>query len=75
MNSHINPKHASKLARILDLSDASARPQDINVPGCKLHYLSGKEKGTLSVWVTGNCRVSFKFDGPDTMTIYYLYYH
>jgi proteic killer suppression protein len=31
--SRINPKHAAKLARILDRLDASVRPQDMNLPG------------------------------------------
>jgi toxin HigB-1 len=44
--SSINPNHASKLARILDRLDASIRPQDMNLPGYRLHSLSGKEKGT-----------------------------
>ncbi len=71
----INQKHASKLARILDRLDASVRPQDMNLPGYKLHALSGKEKGTWSVWVTGNWRVTFQFDGPDAVTIDYRDYH
>ena len=52
--SHINQQHAPKLARILDRLDASVRPQDMNLPGYKFHILSGKEKGTWSIWVTGN---------------------
>ena len=71
----INPKHAAKLARILDRVDACIRPQDMNLPGFKLHELSGKEKGTLSVWVTGNWRVTFQFDGPDAVAVDYRDYH
>jgi len=72
---HINQQHASKLARILDRLDASIRPQDMNLPGYKLHMLSGKEKGTWSVWVTGNRRVTFQFDGPDAVAVDYRDYH
>lgn len=72
---HINPQHASKLARILDRLDASTTPQDMNLPGYKLHELSGGEKGTWSVWVTGNWRVTFKFDGPDAVSVDYRDYH
>lgn len=71
----INPEHASKLARILDRLDASIKPQDMNLPGYKLHKLSGKEKGTWSVWVSGNWRVTFQFDGPDALDVDYLDYH
>jgi len=73
--SHINQQHASKLARILDRLDASVRPQDMNLPGYKLHMLSGKEKGAWSVWVTGNWRVTFKFDRPDAVAVDYRDYH
>jgi len=71
----INPKHASKLARILDRLDASIRPLDMNLPGYKLHRLAGKEKGIWSVWVSGNWRVTFQFDGPDAVDVDYLDYH
>ena len=67
--SRINPNHVSKLARILDRLDASLGPQDMNLPGYKLHALSGKDKGTWSVWVTGNWRVTFQFDGPDAVSV------
>ena len=72
---HINPKYASKLARILDRLDASLKPQDMNLPGYKLHELSGKEKGTWSVWITGNWRVTFRFDGYDAVAVDYRDYH
>ncbi len=73
--SRINPKHAAKLARILDRLDASVGPQDMNLPGYRLHELSGKGKGTWSVWVTGNWRVTFQFDGPDAVVVDYRDYH
>jgi proteic killer suppression protein len=73
--SHINQQHASKLVRILDRLDASIGPQDMDLPGYRLHSLSGKEKGAWSVWVTGNWRVTFKFDGPDAAAVDYRDYH
>ncbi|MBL7175385.1 MAG: type II toxin-antitoxin system RelE/ParE family toxin [Desulfobacteraceae bacterium] len=72
--SRINPKHAAKLARILDRLDASVRPQDMNLPGYKLHELSGKEKESWSDWVTGNWRVTFRFDGLDAVVVDYRDY-
>lgn len=73
--SKINPKHAAKLARILDRLDASLRPQDMNLPGYRLHEFLGKEKGTWSVWVSGNWRVTFQFDGADATVVDYRDYH
>ncbi|MBI4744642.1 MAG: type II toxin-antitoxin system RelE/ParE family toxin [Actinobacteria bacterium] len=73
--SGINAKHISKLGRILDRLDASVKPQDMNLPGYKLHELKGKEKGTWSVSVSGNWRVTFRFDGVDAIDVDYLDYH
>ena len=73
--SKINPNHSSKLTRILDRLDASVTPQDMNLPGYKLHELKGKEKGTWSVWVSGNCRITFQFEGNDAININYEDYH
>lgn len=71
----INPQHISKLTRVLDRLDASVKPQDMNLPGYRLHELSGSARGTWSVWVSGNWRVTFCFDGADVVGIDYLDYH
>ena len=73
--SRIQQDHAVRLARILDRLDASMRPQDMNLPGYKLHKLSGREKRTWAVWVSGNWRVIFRFDGADALDIDYRDYH
>ena len=72
---HINPQHASKIARILDRLDSSHYPIDMNLPGYKLHELSGKEKGTWSVKVSGNWRITFQFDSCDAVAVDYRDYH
>lgn len=71
----IDPEHAPKIARILDRLDASTAPHDMNLPGYKLHALKGKEKGTWSVWVNGNWRVTFQFQGNDVIIVDYRDYH
>jgi proteic killer suppression protein len=71
----ITPDHASKLARILDRLDASIQPSDMDLPGYYLHQLSGREKGIWSVRVSGNWRVTFKFEGEDATDVDYLDYH
>jgi proteic killer suppression protein len=47
----------------------------MNLPGYKLHELKGKEKDTWSVWVNGNWRITFRFDGADAIDVDYLDYH
>lgn len=51
--------------------NASVSPQDMELPGLYLHRLSGKHRGRWSVRVSGNRRVTFKFDGPDAVAIDY----
>jgi len=71
----IIPDHAAKLARILDRLDTSLSVKDMNLPGFKLHKLSGKEKNIWSVWVSGNWRVTFYFEQGDAYVVDYLDYH
>lgn len=73
--SKINPDQVSKLLRILDRLDASISPQDMNLPGYRLHELKGKHKNTWSVWLSGNWRVTFQFEGQDAVNVDYQDYH
>lgn len=73
--SKINPNHVLKILRILDRLDASGSPRDMNLPGYKLHLLSGKEKRTWSVWVSGNWRITFQFEENDAINVDYKDYH
>ncbi len=72
---YVNSEHAPKLIRILDRLDASTKPEDMKLPGYNLHELSGKEKGTWTVKVNGNWRVTFSFYGVDATLVDYLDYH
>lgn len=71
----IQPEHAPKLGRILDRLDASKSPQDMNLPGYRLHNLKGDMKDMWSVTVNGNWRVTFYFEGQDAFLVDYMDYH
>lgn len=71
----IQPDHISKIARLLDRLDASVSALDMNLPGFRLHKLSGKENDTWSVWVNGNWRITFEFRGEDAYVVDYSDYH
>ena len=60
----VAPEHLAKLRDILALLDRSRRPQDIDLPGFRLHPLKGALQGHLavSVSVSGNWRVTFRFE-------------
>ncbi|MDX9800516.1 MAG: type II toxin-antitoxin system RelE/ParE family toxin [Spirochaetia bacterium] len=71
----IIPNQASKLARILDRLDASLFAADMDLPGFKLHKLTGKEKEIWSVNVNGNWRVTFYLKEGDAYIVDYRDYH
>lgn len=71
----IQAAHADKLARQLQRLDVARRPQDMNVPGWKLHVLKGDLEGHWSVWVSGNWRLTFAFEGEEAVLVDYKDYH
>jgi proteic killer suppression protein len=54
-----------RLIRQLDLLNRATGPSDMNLPGYRLHELKGDRKGTWSVTVSGNWRLTFTFQGAD----------
>ena len=73
--SGIQAKHEKRIRLILARLDASTSAQDMNLPGLKLHELTGRRKGTWSVSVSGNWRITFKFNGVDAEIVDYEDYH
>lgn len=71
----VNAEHVPKLGRILDRMDSSRSPIDMDLPGYKLHKLTGKHRDGWAVWVSGNWRVAFGFIGEDVVNVDYLDYH
>lgn len=73
--SGVNAEHAARLERILTLLDVAQRSADIDLPGYRLHPLKGHRKGEWSVSVSGNWRVTFRFDEGDVTDLNYEDYH
>ena len=71
----IQAQHADKLARILARLDVAKTPEDMNIPGWRLHTLIGGLGGHYSVTVNGNWRVTFRFENDDVILVDYLDYH
>ena len=71
----IQPHHAPKLARLLARLHAAKVPEDMNVPGWRLHPLVGSLAGHYSVFVNGNWRLTFRFDDGDAVLVDYQDYH
>ncbi len=71
----VAPTHVQKLRDILAVLDWSRRPQDVNIPGFRLHPLKGELRGHYAVTVSGNWRVTFRFEEGDVVDVDYLDYH
>lgn len=41
----------------------------MDLPGFGFHALKGDRKGDYSVWVSGNWRITFGFDGEDAIRV------
>ena len=71
----IQAHQENRLRLILARLDASREPRDMNLPGLRLHPMTGDLTGFWSVSVSGNWRVIFRFDGQDACDVDYLDYH
>ena len=71
----INARHAARIRRLLTSLHMAEGPDDMNLPGHKLHPLQGDRKGQWSVWVSGNWRLVFGFDGAHAIHVDLIDYH
>ncbi len=55
--------------------DAAKTPDDMNVPGWKLHLTHGTLQGDFDVWVSGNWGLVFAFENGDAILVGYVDYH
>lgn len=74
--SGIDANMVEKLSDRLAALDASEKPEDMAMlPGWKLRPLQGALKGFWSVWVSGNWRMVFRFEGQDAHDVDLIDYH
>lgn len=71
----VAPEHVQKLLDILAVLDRSCGPDDMDLPGFRLHPLKGDLKGHYSVSVSGNWRVTFRFEDGHAVDVDYVDYH
>ena len=69
------PEHIRKVTRILAVLDQSRTPQDMDLPGFRLHPLAGELRGHYAVSVSGNWRVTFRFEDGHAVDVDYTDYH
>ncbi len=71
----VNPDHVKRLRIILARLDASRSPDDMNLPGLRLHPLKGDLEDFWAVDVSGNWRILFKFENNNVVDVDYNDYH
>ena len=71
----LNAEHVDKIARVLALLSRAARPQDMNLPGFRLHPLKGDLAGFWSVTIRANWRIIFRFEDGDVTDVDLIDYH
>ena len=71
----VAPAHIAKLERILTVLDRAGGPDGMDFPGFKLHPLRGALRGHYAVSVSGNWRVTFRFEDGHAADVDYMDYH
>ena len=71
----IPPEYIDKVEDILARLDAATSSHDLNLPGYRLHRLSGDLTGFWSITVSGNWRIIFRFDDGDVTNVDLVDYH
>ncbi len=74
-SSRLPAAYIARINRLLDDLAAAETPSDMDLPGLRLHQLSGNRRGTWSVRVSGNLRLTFRFDGSEAVEIDLEDYH
>jgi proteic killer suppression protein len=73
--SGVAAQQAARLQRMLALLNTSKNPQDMGLPGFRLHPLRGDRQGQWAVSVSGNVRLVFEFAGENATNVDLVDYH
>ena len=73
--SRLPPEMLGRIKRILAQLAAARSPRDMDLPGARLHPLTGDRAGQWSVRVTGNWRIVFRFEDGVAVDVDLVDYH
>ncbi len=71
----ITAQGAARIERLLDRLEACIKSDDMDLPGNKFHSLKGDRAGEYAVTVTGNLRITYRFDGQHATAVNLEDYH
>ncbi len=73
--SKIAPEHLEKIENILAVLNRASGPDDMDLPGFRLHPLKGTYRGFWAVTVRANWRIVFRFESGDAQDVDLTDYH
>ena len=74
-SSRISAPLRRRVENILLVLNSATNPQRLNLPGYRLHQLKGDQKGVWSMTVSGNWRITFRFQDGDACDVDLADYH
>ena len=73
--SRIGADMVSRVENVLAVLNRARRPEDMDLPGFRLHPLKGDRAGEWAVTVRANWRVVFRFENGDAVDVDLVDYH
>ena len=71
----IQSNHAKKLRMQLAALESAHSIDDMDIPGYRLHQLTGDRKGIWTITVNANWRLTFEFEDGNVYILNYEDYH
>jgi proteic killer suppression protein len=71
----VAPQMLARIENILAVLNRASRPEDVDLPGFRLHPLKGDRAGQWAVTVSANWRIVFRFDGANAADVDLVDYH
>ncbi len=73
--SRIGADQLDRITLALADLDAAGKPSDVELPGYRLHPLKGDRKGSWGISISGNWRITFRFEDGDVYDVDLVDYH
>ena len=73
--SKLRTDQVDRIEDILGHLDGAYKPSEMNFPGYHLHRLKGDLKNVWSVSISGNWRITFRFEDGNAFDINLVDYH
>ena len=73
--SQVRADMLDKIENILAVLDHADAPEKMDLPGFRLHPMTGDLRGFWSVTVRANWRIIWRYDGADAVDVELIDYH